>query len=131
MDPKVNDRFLEWLNRKYDTYGAVKATPEHIHNYLEMTFDFSQEGKGKMINNSLMELGPKDINSTPAQDNLFTTNVNLDTLELKHAELFHTIVAKGLFLCNRARPNIHLTVSYISAPGFGFPTETIEICWCA
>jgi hypothetical protein len=82
MDPKINDQILEWLNRKYGTYGAVKATRGHFHDYLGMTFDFSHEGKviidmrdyvANMIKDLLMELGPKDTDPTPAQDNLFTT----------------------------------------------------------
>jgi hypothetical protein len=41
----------------------------------------------------------------PAGDNLFNlgTRAKLDT---KRSEIFHTFVAKGLFLCKRARPDI-------------------------
>jgi len=69
MDPKVNDQFLEWLNRKYGGYGAVKATRGHKHDYLGMTFDFSQAGKvvidmrdyvANMLDECKMQLGPKD-----------------------------------------------------------------------
>jgi hypothetical protein len=47
---------------------------------------------------------------TPAGDNLFNlgTGAKLDT---KKAETFHTFVAKGLFLCKRARPDIQQAIS--------------------
>jgi hypothetical protein len=121
MDPKINDQFLEWLNKKYGSYGAVKATRGMKHDYLGMTFDFSQTGKviidmrdyvANMLEDSLMELGVKDTELTPAKENLFETG---DSAKLgqQHAELFHTIVAKGLFLCKRARPDVHLTIAYL------------------
>jgi hypothetical protein len=51
-----------------------------------------------MLNNFPVKLGKKDVAKTPARDNLF----NLDTgatLDKKRSEIFHTFVAKGLFLC--------------------------------
>jgi hypothetical protein len=62
-----------------------------------------------MINNFPMKLGKKDVAKTPAGDNLFNlgTGAKLDT---KRSEILHTIVAKGLFLCKRARPNIQQAI---------------------
>jgi hypothetical protein len=58
-----------------------------------------------MLNNFPVKLGKKDMAKTPARDNLFNlgTGAKLDT---KRLEIFHTFVAKGLFLCKRARPDI-------------------------
>ena len=121
MDPVVNDQFLEWLNRKYGGHGAVKATRGHIHDYLGMTFDFSQTGKviidmrdyvANMLTDCLMNLGPKDTSPTPASEDLFDIGDD-DPLDKTQAELFHTIVAKGLFLCKRARPDVHLTIAFL------------------
>jgi hypothetical protein len=36
-----------------------------------------------------------------------------DLLMKDKAELFHKIVAKGLFLCKRARPDIHPTIAVL------------------
>ena len=44
VDPKVNDEFLKWLNEMYGHFGEVKATRGPIHDYLGMTFDFSEKG---------------------------------------------------------------------------------------
>ncbi len=45
VDTKVNDKFEIWLNKMYGSHGKVKATRGKVHDYLGMTFDFSQEGK--------------------------------------------------------------------------------------
>jgi hypothetical protein len=65
-----------------------------------------------MLNDFLVKLGKKDVAKTPAGDNLFNlgTRAKLDT---KRAEIFHTFVAKGLFLCNRARPDIQQAISVL------------------
>jgi hypothetical protein len=49
------------------------------------------------------------VAKTPAGDNLFNlgTGAKLDT---KRSEIFHTFVAKGLFLCKRARPDIQQAI---------------------
>jgi hypothetical protein len=62
-----------------------------------------------MLNNFPVKLGKKDVAKTPAGDNLFNlgTGAKLDT---KRAEIFHTFVAKGLFLCKRARPDIQQAI---------------------
>jgi hypothetical protein len=62
-----------------------------------------------MINEFPVKLGKKDMAKTPAGDNLFNlgTGAKLDT---KRSEIFHTFVAKGLFLCKRARPDIQQAI---------------------
>ena len=47
VNPKTNDKFFKWLNNKYGGYGEVKATRDDVHDYLGMTFDFSDKGKVK------------------------------------------------------------------------------------
>jgi hypothetical protein len=79
-----------------------------------MELDYRKRGKLKinmtkyvenMLNNFPVQLGKKDVVKTPAADSLFNlgTGAKLDT---KRSEIFHTFVAKGLFLCKRAIPNI-------------------------
>ena len=121
MEAKVNDQFLIWLNKKYGGYGAVKATRGKRHDYLGMTLDFSTDGTvvvdmcdyvSNMLVDCLMDLGVKDTSPTPALDNLFETGQSAP-LDRVQAELFHTIVAKALFLCKRGRPDIHLPTAYL------------------
>ena len=46
MDPAVNKKFLEWLERKYgeDGIGKVKVTKGTHYDYLGMTLDYSTLG---------------------------------------------------------------------------------------
>jgi hypothetical protein len=108
----VNDRFEKWLNQKYGKHGKVTATHGKVHNYLGMELDYQKQGELKinmtkyvanMINEFPVKLGKKDVAKTPAGDN----GTKLDT---KRSEIFHTFVAKGLFLCKRARPDIQQAI---------------------
>jgi hypothetical protein len=65
-----------------------------------------------MLNNFSVKLGKKDVAKTPAGDNLFNQGTGAK-LDMKRAEIFHTFVAKGLFLCKRARPDIQQAISVL------------------
>jgi hypothetical protein len=66
-----------------------------------------------MLNHFPVKLGKKDMAKTPAGDNLFNLGTGAK-LDMKRAEIFHTFVAKGLFLCTkRARPNIQQAISVL------------------
>jgi hypothetical protein len=65
----------------------------------------------------MIETFPEQLKSTqtshvPATDDLFAAGDG-KLLEKERKELFHTIVAKGLFLSKRARPDIHLTIAVL------------------
>ena len=45
---------------------------------------------------------------------MFKTNDNAELLDHKKKEDFHTFVAKGLFLCKRARPDIQTTIAFLT-----------------
>jgi hypothetical protein len=114
VDTKVNDKFLEWLNKFYGTHGKVKGTRVKVHDYLGMVFDFSQEGKvmvdmseyiTNMVDEFPMDLKSTDTAPTPAADDLFAEGDG-PKLDKEKAEIFHTFVAKGLFACKQARPDI-------------------------
>jgi hypothetical protein len=110
IDTKVNDRFLEWLEKKYgDTnLGSVKAVRGKIHNYLGMTLDYTTPKKVKLkmkeyIEQMIKEY-PEEIKESryPWNDNLFKQDDKSDKLGKERRELFHTLVAKGVFLSKRA-----------------------------
>jgi hypothetical protein len=121
VEPRVNDEFEKWLNATYGDYGKVKTVRGHFHDYLGMSFDFSTRGKvvismtdyvANMIQDCSVKLTEKDIENTPAAPNLFEKGSGAK-LDKEMAEEFHTIVAKGLFLCKRARPDIHPTIALL------------------
>ena len=51
--------------------------------------------------------------ATPASANLFNTRDEVK-LDDKQASVFHTIVAKGLFLCKRSRPDILTKIAFLT-----------------
>jgi hypothetical protein len=112
----VNDRFEKWLNSKYSNHRKVTATRGKVHDYLGMELDYRDELKinitkyvENMLNDFPVQLGKKDVAKTTAADSLFNlgTGAKLDT---KRSEIFHTFVAKGFFLCKRARPDIQQAI---------------------
>jgi hypothetical protein len=116
---KVNDRFHEWLNKKYGTYGEVKCVRGKVHDYLGMTFDFSEKGKVKIhmkdYVSEMVDEFPEKITGTnqyPAGNNMFEVD-DSPPLPKPEAEAFHTTVAKGLFVCKRARPDIQPVISVL------------------
>jgi hypothetical protein len=119
VDTRVNDEFEKWLNKMYGTHGKVKSTRGKVHDYLGMTFDYSQDGKVvidmsdyiiAMIEDFPYKLKPTDVAPTPAADDLFAAG-DSEKLNKEQQELFHTFVAKGLFACKRARPDLHTAIA--------------------
>jgi hypothetical protein len=51
--------------------------------------------------------------ATPARNDLFSVDLKADDLTSDDADAFHTLVAKLLFLCLRARPDILTAVSFL------------------
>ena len=49
---------------------------------------------------------------TPVAEWLYETRENAGKLNEKKEELFHTVVAKALFVAKRARPNILVAVAF-------------------
>ena len=50
---------------------------------------------------------------TPANKNLFSTAKNSKQLDDQKSEIFHSVVAKLLYITKRARPDIETSVSYL------------------
>ena len=109
VDPKVNDEFIAWVEKKYGDpkIGKVKAVRGKKHDYLAINLDYSTPGEVKldMVNyvTDMVEEFPMEYSktkiATPANDKLFNVNPNSKKLDDERAEQFHTTVAKGLFVC--------------------------------
>jgi len=104
---------------KYGGYGEVKVTRGRIHAYLGMTLDFTKKGEVAvdmgdyvtiMVDDSPFKIGSK-ASPTPAAEDLFDHDDKIPLLSEKQKGEFHTIVAKGLFVCRRARPDIHTMIA--------------------
>ena len=119
VDATVNTDFEKWLQRKYGEHGKVKAHRGKLHDYLGMNFDYSEKGKvhidmksyvEDMINEFPIEMNKTSRASTPAAENLFDEGDG-EKLNDSRREVFHKIVAKGLFVSKRASPNIHTMIA--------------------
>jgi len=67
------------------------------------------------IRNMLADLSVKlklnEVAPTPDKENLCNVREDSQLLPKKQAEEFHTMVAKGLFVCQRACPDIHTMIA--------------------
>ena len=118
---RVIEDILEKLSERFGKEDPLTITRGKVHDYLGMTFDYSTTGKVAItmqdyIERMLDDL-PQDMNgtaATPAASHLFDVNPGAVRLDHNTADLFHTTVAKLLFLCKRARPDIHTAVAFLT-----------------
>ena len=125
-DPKIVDDFIEWAKMKYEDAEITKMKPSRgkVHDYLGMILDYSEKGKVRIYMKDyilkMLEEFPyleqvKELKSvqTPAAKHLFSVNQKAKKPPKDPAEVFHTQVAKGLFLCKRARPDTQPTIPFL------------------
>ena len=122
VESKVVDNVIKWLKGKYEDkeIGKMTVSRGKVHDYLAMGLDFSVPGEVRIrMENYVKEMiesfpdGIEGTSASPAADHLFQVNENGVLLDEKRAEVFHTIVAKGLFLCKRARGDIMTTIAFL------------------
>lgn len=122
VDPKVNDEFFKWLEKMYGdpNVAPVKATRGKIHDYLAMKLDFTTPGSlivdmKDYVKNMITDF-PEEISTSnyPWNENLFKVDEKSPKLSKEKSELFHTFVAKALFLCKRARPDIQPAIAFLT-----------------
>ena len=112
---------IKQLEQEFGKEAPLTIRRGKVHDYLGMILDFSLPGKVQIkmeeyIKNMLMEL-PEDmagLATTPAADHLFKINDTPTHLTDEAAMLFHHNVAKLLFLCKRARPDLQTAVAFLS-----------------
>ena len=118
-DSTVVDRIINMLEAEFGKEAPLTIRRGKIHDYLGMTLDFSLDGKVQIsmedyIRKMLAEL-PDDmagVATTPAAEHLFKVNQSPTYLDEKDAMFFHHNVAKLLFLCKRARPDIQTAMPF-------------------
>jgi len=123
VDPKVNDKFLKWMNKTFGSLKKVTCTRGKVHTYLGMTLDFSQKGKVKvrmddyvtrMLEQFPVKFRTNEVQETPAATTLLEPGKGA-RLDQKRHEIFHSFVAKSLFLSKRARLDIAPTVAILAS----------------
>ena len=121
VDSTVNDKFIQWLNKKYGKYGLVKATRGSKHDYIGIEFRFEEKklkiDMSRYIKKMLSEFKWHEqltkSPATPAATNLFETR-DAPKLSEQKAEEFHSMVAKALFLSLRGRGDIQVAVAFLT-----------------
>jgi hypothetical protein len=121
VDPKVVSSILELLNKAYGGVAPLVVTRGKKHDYLGMTLDFSVDGKvgidmTQYLDKMLIDL-PTDMEGeqvTPAGNHLFEVSDDPVFLDENQAQVFHFYVAKLLFLCKRARPDIQTPIAFLT-----------------
>ena len=115
-DKKVLDSVIEKIREKFKSIN-VKHGP--IVPYLGMMFDFTEKKKVKVTMNKftkeiLESMEVKGTAATPASEDLFKINENATKLSLQDKKTFHSTVAKLLYMCKRTRPDMLLTVNFLT-----------------
>jgi hypothetical protein len=113
-------QIIELFKGVYGNEAPLTITRGKVHEYLGMTLDYSTESKVrvtmlKYIRDMLVEMPVEWTGeaATPAANHLFVVNANAEQLDEETAQTFHRIVAKLLFLCKRARPDIQTAVAFL------------------
>src|SRR5210317_1889419 len=123
VDAKVNDEFYEWMNSTYGSLKKVTCTRGKMHTYLGMTLDFSVKGKFKirmddyvdrMLEEFPVKFKDRETQETPAGTNLLEMGKGAK-IDPQRQEIFHSFVAKNLFLSKRARLDIAPTVAILAS----------------
>jgi hypothetical protein len=118
----VVTQVIQQLEDEFRKEAPLTKTRGKVHDYLGMAIDYGVPGKVKFtmidyVKNILNEL-PLDMAGeapTPAPSHLFEININNGKpLDNERAIRFHHNVAKLLFLCKRARPDIQTAVAFLS-----------------
>jgi hypothetical protein len=121
-DPSVVTLVLDKLSSEFGEDAPMTITRGTVHDYLGMRIEYSNDGKVKITMDDYVEAMlsdlPRDMDGTatsPASNHLFMVNTTNPTLlSSEESELFHHNVAKLLFLCKRARPDLQTAVAFLT-----------------
>ncbi len=121
VDPNAVTEVIQLLEEEFGKEAPLPKTRGKVHDYLGMTLDFSSPGQAKILMIDYIEkmLEEMPINfdgeaPTAAANHLFEVNEkNPVMLDEETATMFHLNVAKLLFLCKRARPDIQTAIAFL------------------
>ena len=100
-------------------YGSVTRTISDVISYLGMVFDFRESGVVKVnmdayVDSIIDGVSIDRVQESPAGVNIFTIDEDSELLDSTGQDIFHSTVAKLLYVAKRARPDILLPVSFLT-----------------
>jgi hypothetical protein len=138
LDPKVVNYTIAWLRDEYESVitngsGKMKVARGKVHKYLGMMLDFATL---KIVKVTILEYVDEIVGSwdkacselddgynsvsgskriaTAAPNNLFKVDEDAVKLDQARAEAVHNITAKGIYVTKRARPDIYLSIAFLT-----------------
>jgi hypothetical protein len=108
----------EVLDHVTNKFGELTVHDGLIHSYLGMSFDFSTQSEVKITMDGYTRDLIKFANiqgtaATPATEHLFTTRES-EQLGNEKKELFHSTMAKILYLAKRVRPDLLTAIAFLA-----------------
>ena len=124
-EPKVGTSIIHELDKAYGDIMPLSISRGKIHDYLGMVFDYSIEGQVKITMyqyiKGIIDNAP-DIykngvaKATPAPTHLYDIRdpeqAEVQLLDKKEKEEYHTLTAQCLYLSKRGRPDIQQAVAF-------------------
>jgi hypothetical protein len=102
-----------------EKYGEVSEHDGPVVPYIGMLFDFSGDrvriSMDKYVDDLILEYSVTGFANTPASDRLFEISLTSERLQKKDADIFHSRVAKLLYLAKRVRPEIMPAISFLTS----------------
>lgn len=116
IDQQLIDSLQTYLN---SVYPETKSSTGPIVNYLGMCFDYSTAGEVRItmehcVQDILASYGPVSAKPTPAASTLFDVRELAEKATEEQRKVFHTHVAKMLYLAKRVRPECLTAVSFLA-----------------
>jgi hypothetical protein len=118
VDSEVVTRVIESIKKKFEKMTVTRGK-EHVFLGLNISFN-DKDGTANIkmkdyIKEAIAEFG-EDITrttTTPAKRNLFEIDETSEALPDPEREIFHSIVAKLLYVSVRGRMNIQLAIAFL------------------
>jgi len=117
VDSAVVTGIIEKIEEKF---GKMTVTRGKVHTFLGMEITLQEDGTVKIvmkdyIKEAIEQFG-EDVSkqaATPAKKDLFEIDEKSQSLDKDGADLFHSIVAKLLYVAKRGRIDIQLTIAFL------------------
>lgn len=115
-DERILNDVIQSLGQLFD--GATMHSGP-VHSYVGMLFDFTDPGQVHIrmdgyIEDFLQDYGVTGVAATPAASDLFEVDLNAEELDMETSDIFHSRVAKILYLAKRSRPDLITTTSFLA-----------------